>query len=219
VNNMLKKMCYAFKWLFNKSFKYSPVVICQGNPQIGKSSIVWKIANLISDLKYGKEWNYEEFCAKSFEEFIELVDKYDNEVLVVEEAGFQISAFEWQNLQNRLFNQILQTQAYKHNIYILVLPHAKGIAKAHRRMIDMSINVIKKLEKHRINLIQATIYRKIYWKLEEAEYKPIFFPFIRVKFTKEELLKVKKYVDWLIGYKKDIMSEIKQKAKLIKNKS
>jgi hypothetical protein len=202
-------------YIIQRSYKYSPIIIFTGNTQAGKSTSSWYLANKIMQYKKNvdkptfDEWNYKEFCCQNLDEFIDKVDKYDNELIAIEEAGFQLDSKEWYSKENRIFNKILQTQAYKHNIYFIVLPYACGIAKDHRRMIDMLLWVKKKIEDKKISLIYPVLIRKQYWKLDETDYKPFFFPKMLIKYNGVILEKSKEYTDWLIDYKKTILEKLK----------
>jgi len=205
----------ALSYIIKRSNKYSPIIIFTGNTQIGKSTVSWYLANKILQVKNKikkltfDEWDYKKYSAQNLEEFVKMVDKYDNELLCIEEAGFQLDAKEWYSKENKIFNKILQTQAYKHNIYFIVLPYACGIAKDHRRMIDMLFWIKRKITQIKTSLIYPVLIRKQYWKLDETGYKPFFFPKILIKYNKKVMQKANEYTNWLIDYKKAIMKDIK----------
>jgi len=216
----MAKLPSAVKFIINKSKVYSPIIIFTGNTQVGKSTVSKVLADIICQIKNKEDWDYKKYCAKTFDEFLELMDKYDDSLLVVEEAGFQLASVEWWSLQNKLFNRILQTQAYKHNILFIVLPYACGIAKAHRRMIDMLIWVKKKVTSPKpLSILYPVLIKKQYWKLDETDYKPRFFPIIRLRYNDVILAKAKEYTDnFLIDFKKEIMQRIKIEAGIIPEK-
>lgn len=203
------KIPISLRYLIHQSERYSPIVLIQGNMQTGKSTMLKVFSDIISQEKFKIDWDYKKYCAKSFDELIEYVDKYDDSIIAIEEAGFQLSAMEWYSKSNNLFDKIMQTQAYKHNIYFIVLPHSLGVAKAHRRLVDMTFIVKRKIENKRRTLIYPVIFRKIYWRLDETGYKPVFLPQIIVKLNQEQLDKAKEFTNWLIEFKKDIMKDIK----------
>lgn len=203
------KLPTALDYLIHQSDRYSPIVLIQGNMQTGKSTMLKIFSDYISQKKNDCDWDFKKYCARSFDEFIEYADKYDNSIVAIEEAGFQLGANEWYTKSNNLFNKIMQTQAYKHNIYFIVLPHSLGIAKMHRRLVDMSFIVKRKIENKKRSLIYPVIFRKIYWRLDETGYKPVFLPQIIVKLNDIELGKAKEFTDWLIEFKKEIMVHIK----------
>jgi hypothetical protein len=206
----------ALNYLIQRSYKYSPIAIFTGNTQVGKSTVSYYLANRISKIKDKKNWDYTKFCCQDLNQFINAVDKYDNEIIVIEEAGFQLSSKEWYSQENIIFNKIMQTQAYKHNIYFLVLPYACGIAKDHRRMIDFLIWVRRKYTNLKISLNFPVLIKKQFWKLDESDYKPFFFPKMMIKYKPEVLQKANEYTTWLVDFKKVIMENIKKDRNKVK---
>ncbi len=211
---------FTLKYIFNKWFSRTLIVLIQGSTQTGKSTVLKAVCDTLYSYRYGVDWPHKLRCARSFDELIDYVDKYDNEILAIEEASFYLSSDEWQNIQNRLFSQINFTQAYKHNLIFLVLPHSKGIAKAHRRMIDMGLTVKKKIEGPRpATLIYPLIYKRIYWKLEENAHWNLFLPQLLLRYSDEQMKRCKDFTDnFLVDYKKSIMEQIKTRWQRHKSK-
>lgn len=205
----------TLNYIVQRSYKYSPIVIFTGNTQVGKSTVSWFLANKILATKENikkptfDEWDYKKFCCQDLDEFINAVDKYDDSLIVIEEAGFQLGSKEWYSKENIIFNKIMQTQAYKHNIYFIVLPYACGIAKDHRRMIDFLIWVKRKNTETKSSLCYPVLIKKQFWKLDESDYKPFFFPKIVIKYKDNVLQKANEYTTWLVDFKKIILENIK----------
>ncbi len=202
----------AIEYIFKKSLKQTLVVLIQGSTQTGKSTVLKTVADILSLMKKEEYWKHEKYCARNFDELINYVDDYENSIIAIEEAGFQLSSDEWQNVQNKLFNKILQTQAYKHNIIFIVLPYALGVAKAHRRIIDMGLTIKKRYDKPPMTLVYPVVYQRVFWKLDETSDYPLFLPMMLIKYNKQQMKRAKNFTDkFLVDYKKSIMEQIKAK--------
>lgn len=208
-----QKLTSIESYLVNKSKSYAILGLIQGEMQIGKSTLLWMLANNISLLKDGVEWDYKKYCARSFNEFLDMVDRYDNKILAVEEAGRTFNISTWYDQVNKLMNLLITTQAYKHNIYILVLPCGLGLPNAHRRFVNIGIEVLKRWEALNMVSFRATVYKRRYWKLIEDDIWYNWLPTVYHIYNGEELRKATEFTDWLIEFKKDIMSEIKNEAR------
>ena len=213
------KNTFIEDYILNKIKQFTLVVLVQGEMQMGKSTFVRYLMENLSKLKFNKSWNYKEFCARNFEEFVRLVDKYDNQLIVFEEASKDISVDKWFNDLNFFFNIILQTQAYKHNLYIIVFPWSLGVSKRQRRFIKLGIEVIEKNEEYKWVLLKPTIYSRTYWRLDDDDIQYYFPRFFDIKYSENDLKMCKEYTDWLIEtLKKETMKDIKKQIKLRKRK-
>lgn len=215
-----KKYTVVEDYIYNKSLRYNLVVLIQGETQTGKSTATQYLMDCISLRKYGHLWDYKKYCSKSFETFIEMVDKFNNQLIVYEEASKDIDiATYWSNL-NRFFNLILQTQGYKHNVYILVMPSSLGISKRQRRYIKLGIETIMRIEEPncKATVLRPTIYKRSYWKLDFEKLSYKFPPRFFIRYNPVDLKRAKEYTDWLEGVKHDFMKEIKREYKKSKKK-
>lgn len=98
----------------------------------------------------------------SVEEFMLRIEDEDvgkGSVLVLDEAGVAHSAHEWQRVENRVFNYLLQVFRHMNLIVFFTLPDMRFLAASSRRLIHshietISINPKKKLVKLKPLLIQ-----------------------------------------------------------------
>ena len=190
-----------------------------GKTQTGKSTLVKKSADeflRVKNLMYPKEWiekswDHEKYCAKDFHHFVDLVDSHDRAVIVIEEAGFSLGNMDYYTVISQVFGKILQTQAYKRNIYFIVLPHILQFVKQHRFMLDFMFVTRSKNERTRGAYIQPQMIQRDYWKIKDDTARQIFFPAMKFKYTKEELKRSKEFTDYLKTFKKDILKDLMNK--------
>lgn len=204
------------EYILQKIEKFTLVVLVQGYMQMGKSTFVYFLLNNLSIRKFGKPWNYKKYCARNLKEFIDLIDKNNNKLLVYEEASKDINISRWYNDLNLFFNVIMQTQAYKHNLVVLVFPHSASISKQQKYFINLGIEIVRRIDniKCQAVVIKPTIYRRNFWKLDDNDLKYKWWGMSFVKYHKEDLDGSKKYTEWLEAtLKKDVMTDIKRRLK------
>lgn len=214
-------MSVLIDFLLNKSKCYTVTGIVQGETQKGKSTSAYTIMRMLHKKRYNEEWDYTKYCARSLEEFIDIFDKYDHKFILYEEASRDINVATWYDTMNKLFNILLQTQAYKHNLVLIVMPMSLGISKRQRRFITIGIEVIKKIdtEKVKATVLKPTIYKRTFWKLDDESLSYKFLPISYIRYKPEDLIKAKEYTEWLINtLKKDVMVDIKREIKRIATK-
>lgn len=215
-------MSVLLDYLYNKSLTYTVSCLIQGETQKGKSTAAWYIAITLHKKRYNEKWDFNKYCARSLEEFIDIFDKYDHSFIVYEEASKDLDVARWYDTMNRLFNILLQTQAYKHNLVIIVMPMSLGISKRQRRFINIGIEVIKKIDTDRVKatVLKPTIYKRTFWKLDDEALSYKFLPITYIKYTKEEFEASREYTNWLIEtLKKDVMNDIKRTIREITRKN
>lgn len=207
-------------YLLNRINKYTTMVLVQGYIQTGKSTFVSWLCNRLHRRLYKEDWNYEKYCARNLEEFVDMVDKYNKKIIVYEESTKDIHIQRWYNDLNLFFNVIMQTQGYKHNIIILVFPHSASISKQQRYFINLGIEVLKKIDKPDMHatIFKPTIYRRRFYKLDDNDlYYKYWCSQAFVRYSDKELEYAQKYTKWLEDtLKVDVMKDIKAKMKLSK---
>lgn len=207
----------AGRLLIAISFVCSPIVAIVGDTQKGKSTFLFWIANEICRIKAGlglmksPVWDYKKLTARSFEQFTGLVRDYKNNVIVVEEAGTFLDSDEWWTLENKLYNKIVQTQAFRRNCYFLVCPSSRDIAKKHRATLNMMFSVERKNVKQRRALIKPNFIKKKHWLLRDRNYVQYWLNQIQIEYDREFLIKSKEYTDWLEGYKGAILDHVEER--------
>lgn len=209
-------MSILIDYLDNTSKTHTVTALVQGGTQTGKSTSVYKICSILHKRRYKEKWDYKKYCARSLAEFVDYFDKYDNSFIVYEECSKDLDVADWYNTMNKIFNILLQTQAYKHNCVFLVMPMSLGISKRQRRFINVGLETIRKIdtEKCKATVLRPTIYKRTFWKLDDEALRYYFLPTILLRYSSEEFEESKEYTNWLIEtLKKDTMKEIKHKLK------
>jgi len=200
---------------------YSPILVFTGEMRCGKTTKAFLIAQWLSWLIWGKKWDWQDGVITNIKQFVTKLDSKSEEIIFLDEVQGFLGAKEWYSPRNIIFNKIIQSQAYKHMIFILVLPYALGMAKDHRRVIHMLFWV-----KNR-QIVYPVLWRKKFWSLEETPSSYFFYPLIPLdyerKFVKKcfsdelkELQPFLKHIESVV--KQGIMEEIKEKIGLGKIK-
>lgn len=115
---------------------YAPIVLFCGRQRTGKTALAMRIATEIN-----ADWSPEMMTYK-IENFADIYNKFDKQIIILDEAGVTLDPYEHATIQQRVYNHIIQTQAYKQNIVFLVLPFASEIGKQHRKHVDAIVEVV-----------------------------------------------------------------------------
>lgn len=210
-----KKVSILEQYIMEKLKRFTLVMLVQGYMQMGKSTLVWYLMNDISE-KMGKgEWNYKKFCARNLTEFIDMIDKYENELIVFEEASKDISIDTWYDNINHFFNVVMQTQAYKHNLVCLVFPHSASISNRQKYFIKLGLEVVDRIDTEdcHATVFRPTLYSRNFWRLDENDLHYKWWGSCFIKYTKDDLEKSKEYTKWLEEMKQNTMISIKRRLK------
>jgi len=161
----------------------SPIILITGELGNGKTMAAIGLADLLNVKINGEKWSMDNIF-HNVKKFVGKMYSAKNEILVFDEAGITLSSGEWWSKFNKAFYKIIQTQRFKNNIYIIVLPVAMSLAKDHRRMIDFKIQMVKK------RVGKCWLVKKEWAKLSGDEIKSIWlgylvFPVIEKGVVKE----------------------------------
>lgn len=131
---------------------YSPVMLVVGAPRSGKSLTAIDIAmKLAKTLRW--KFMLEDTYFFGLEKFMDAFKSLRGRIIIIDEIGMDMDAHEWFSDFNKCFNYLIQTQAYKTNIYILVVPYAGYVARVHIPMIDL---IGEKLGRTRISYYRVS---------------------------------------------------------------
>lgn len=122
----------------------APLIVVVGGTGKGKSMTALIIAQHFLARYFNKDFDFEN---NMFFDVLDLSEKLQNTsqgVIYLEEAGVSLNADEWASDFNKVYNRIQQTQRFRNNLYILVLPHVRFLAKAHRYFITLMIKKTNK---------------------------------------------------------------------------
>jgi hypothetical protein len=158
----------------------------------------------------GEKWDFEKYCARSIDEFISMIKKFDGKLIVYEEASKDISIDKFYDDINHAFNIIMQTQQYKKNLVCLVFPFSVSVSKRQRYFIKLGLEVEEKIsdEETHATVFKPTIYTRSFWTLDENDLRYKWWGRGFVKYSKDDLLLSKSYTDWLIGKKEEVLDEV-----------
>ena len=117
---------------------HSPVIVILGETGSGKTCFGINLA-----LALNPEWRPEENLFVSLPELTKKVITSKKQIIIMDEAGIHLNAKRWYSDFNIFFSQIIQTQRYRNNIYIIILPHILFLAKDHRRILNIKIETFE----------------------------------------------------------------------------
>ena len=124
--------------LKKRDTNHSPSVVIVGETGSGKSCFAMNLA-----LSLNPNWKPKTNLFCDIKRFAEKVNEAEKEVIVFDEASIHLNSKKWLNETNIFFSQIVQTQRYKNNIYIIVVPHILFLAKDHRRMLNVKVETLE----------------------------------------------------------------------------
>lgn len=128
---------------------YSPIIVICGEERVGKS----ELAQLILHYLHNKmnvlkgEINREtikEHLAYTVEEFMDLIIEKHRTGVIVDEAGSLLKATKHNTKYNEVADEVIQTMAYKNNVYIFITPQFTRLDKKVRTKADCVLNVKKR---------------------------------------------------------------------------
>lgn len=143
-NKKLMTNSYFLTQLFKKIKNgYSPSVVIVGCQRGGKSFVGLWLAIFFSKL-FEKEWDMK---SNTFYEPEKLIGSYENkyhEALLCDEAGDIMDYTEWYTQTTKAINSIINTQAFRGNLYIFVTPFYGHVVKRVRIHFDFLIKMLSR---------------------------------------------------------------------------
>lgn len=121
---------------------YSPIILIVGKQRRGKSNMGLAIADKLMHHFHNRSFEPKKNLFFDPLELIIRMEEATQEPLIIDEAGVGLNAQEFYSHLNIAMNKIIQTQAYRNNVYILILPMAVNLAKIHRRFINFRLNMV-----------------------------------------------------------------------------
>jgi hypothetical protein len=193
---------------FNRSNKYSLIMLIGGHSQSGKTTLVWYLANRIMQLrKYGykaldpfascntwREWDGRKFSATTPQEFVKIWNNNEDAVLTLSEASTTLYYMDWMSVMSRVFNSTTTVLGKQHNICFLDTVMESELMQKARDKIDYRI------ELHRRNDFNKTANVRSGWTL--IDYLGMKWMLIRnnewnCHYSHKMLLMAKQYTDWI----------------------
>lgn len=196
------------KSIFNKSNKYSIVVLVGGHSQAGKTTLIWYMCNRIAQLRrYGyralnplascntwREWDGKAFSATNAQEFVQIWNQNTDAIMTLSEASTTLYYADWMNVMSRVFNSTTTVLGRQHNICFLDTVFEAEIMKKARAKIDYRIELHKRDDYNRRAEVRSG------WSL--IDYLGMRWMLIRnntwnVYYTKRMLTMANAYTDWI----------------------
>lgn len=119
--------------------KNSPIVVFCGRPRSGKTAYAMRI---------GWELHPDKFdyahVVRTIEEFAEAYKRYNNDVIILDEASQSLYLYDWNSMFQKVFSIINDTQAFRYNLVFIVLPMVHKLGKVHRFDVDAIVTVSRK---------------------------------------------------------------------------
>lgn len=121
---------------------YSPIILIVGKQRRGKSNMGVAIGNLLMQHFHNKSFSPQKNLFFDPIDLLMHMEDARKEPLIIDEAGVMFNAQEFYSHLNIAMNKIIQSQAVLNNVYILILPMAKNLAKSHRNFINFRLNMV-----------------------------------------------------------------------------
>jgi len=114
----------------------SGLILVVGEQRSGKTAIALRIAYEIDHA-----FDIDKQMFFKIQEFAGAMHRFNRKPLILDEAGVSLDPYEHMTITQRVYNHIIQTQAYKQNVVFLCLPFASEIGKQHRKHVNAIVEV------------------------------------------------------------------------------
>lgn len=110
---------------------FAPIILFVGRQRMGKTFLALLVSYIID-----KNFDPNIFLTNDVEKLCEIYDKYEKKIIVFDEAGTTLDPVEHANAHQRVFNHIVESQAYKNHTLLLCVPYSSEIAKKHQKHVN-----------------------------------------------------------------------------------
>lgn len=133
---------------------FAPIVVICGRQRSGKTSAALRFAYEL----YPKKFKYDRLhFTKDVEEFAIAYSQLKNDIIILDEASDSLYVYDWNSLFQKVFSIINDTQAFRNNIVIIILPQVHKLGKLHRYDVDVVLQVMR--SKNPITHEKETFYK------------------------------------------------------------
>ena len=112
----------------------SPIVVFCGSMRSGKTWLALKIAQDLDP-----NFSCEKQLFFSVERYLEYLANNKRSVCILDEAGHELSSYQWLSAKSEAMSVALQTQSYKQIVSFICLPHISDLAKRHRKFVHLMV--------------------------------------------------------------------------------
>lgn len=148
--------------IFNRSNRFSLVVLVGGHSQSGKTTLVWYLCNRILQLRrYGykaldpfaecntwREWDWKKYSATDAREFVKIWNNNESGVMTLSEASTSMYYMDWMNVMSRVFNSTTTVLGKQKNICFIDTVFESELMKKARQKIDYRIELHRREDWH-----------------------------------------------------------------------
>ena len=124
--------------LWRRACNMNTILLIVGGVRTGKSYAGLKISEKYSKL-VGKPYDVQKQCSFDIKPCLEWSIANNDNVFMLDEVGVSLNPQEWYTNQAKIFRNFTQTQGFRGNLLILVLPNVAFLLKAVRFMCNYVI--------------------------------------------------------------------------------
>jgi len=138
-NNEWGKNTPIVNWLKRQiRQKNTPLIIFCGPTRSGKTAFAMRVAYET----WGKKFTYEH-VVNTIEDFALAMKNNTHSCIILDEATVSLFVYDWANFLHKIFTVIQDTQAFKHNVAIVILPQISHLSTQQKQMADVIIEMKK----------------------------------------------------------------------------
>jgi len=142
-SNFYPELPYIFRALmFREKINMNTFVLIVGNPRTSKSYCAMKIAEKKEELKGNKFDVEQQLTFDDVKKFLNWSKTATESIFILDETGTTLSPDLFWSLQQRIMRRFVQTQGFRKNVLIWVLPSIVFIQKGFRFMSNYAIKTI-----------------------------------------------------------------------------
>jgi hypothetical protein len=142
--------------LFRTKINMNTFLLVVGNPRTSKSFFAMKFAEVYLR-RVGKKFDVEtQLCFDDIKKFLMWSQNAEDSLFILDETGTTLSPDLFWSLQQRIMRRFVQTQGFRKNVLIWVLPSIIFIQKGFRFLSNYGIKTIRQglVEIHKIKVDQ-----------------------------------------------------------------
>lgn len=143
-----------YPWFLNRVANriqdgYSPVIVVTGGMREGKSEVAQTILHYLHNktdvlLDEIDQESIKDHLAYNVLDFMDFIIENRRKGIIVDEAGSVLNSGNHRSKYNRTADEVIQTMAYKNNVYIFIAPKFTDIDKKVRTQADIVLEVRKR---------------------------------------------------------------------------
>src|SRR3989304_5433088 len=135
---------YIFRsMLWRSKINMNTFLLIVGNPRTSKSYCAMRIAE-IYEKKLKKKFDVEtQLTFSDVKKFLIWSQNAENSIFILDETGTTLNPDQFWSLQQRIMRRFVQTQGFRKNVLIWVLPSIIFIQKGFRFMTNYALETIK----------------------------------------------------------------------------